>query len=172
MGGDKVTNLIGYPIEEIENYLNERKGNALDINGWCVRDIETLNDKRSNLIMHISGVGKKTDGEAICPWCATEQSDSWEFEDGSHNCNFCEQSFMLTSEYTRTWHSKKTMSYKKISNIKIFKGWNMGNDDKFWRVLLTDSKEQTLQEYKVNSLQEAFKKLEHLPKKEELLWKE
>ena len=42
--------------------------------------------------------------EIVCPHCGTEYNDSWEWEEGEHECDDCEHSFtverIVTVQYT------------------------------------------------------------------------
>lgn len=48
--------------------------------------------------------------EAICPHCGYKHMDSWEYEEGEHECSQCERAFELTK---RMWVTFTTRKVKK-----------------------------------------------------------
>lgn len=44
---------------------------------------------------------------AICPWCDHRHNDTWEMEDGEHECNECGKTFLLESTTTRECTTKR-----------------------------------------------------------------
>lgn len=45
--------------------------------------------------------------QVICPHCGYEHTDSWEYEEGEHECSQCERTFELTKRMWVTFTTRK-----------------------------------------------------------------
>lgn len=48
--------------------------------------------------------------EVVCPHCGYEHGDSWEMDDGEHDCPECEKSFHLERHVSVTYSTRKQES--------------------------------------------------------------
>jgi hypothetical protein len=65
-------------------------------------------ERESGIKARISkGFSREYTDEVICPHCGYEHRDSWEFQDGEHDCPDCEKSFTLSRNVSVTYDTKK-----------------------------------------------------------------
>jgi len=51
-----------------------------------------------------------------CPWCEHEHQDSFEMEDGQHDCEVCEKPFEVSHDVTVTYSTSKVIKQEN-SNV-------------------------------------------------------
>lgn len=51
--------------------------------------------------------------DVTCPWCGKEETDSWEFKDGEHECGWCDKPFEVYRHVSVEYSTTKVIKEEK-----------------------------------------------------------